>query len=206
MHFPTPHLKKTEKRKASVESVVVDNDHQTLERKSTRRGRKPKRTKSEKAEEKEERAISPWTVQGNEPTERASSPMTLASTSSQISPTSTRKDSAQEACVHTHNPTRRTDTPHHTPYSNHPCISAYTLTPPSNPSPVPTSKDAPPTDSTTPEPQQPRRSSRIRNSMHSVANTWTKARPYVERLNGTIMPLHPQGTSAYYARDGVKVD
>ncbi|OAK95143.1 hypothetical protein IQ06DRAFT_381634 [Phaeosphaeriaceae sp. SRC1lsM3a] len=172
MHFPTPHLKKTEKRKASVESVVVDNDHQTLERKSTRRGRKPKRTKSEKAEEKEERAISPWTVQGNEPTERASSPMTLASTSSQISPTSTRKDSAQEA----------------------------------NPSPVPTSKDAPPTDSTTPEPQQPRRSSRIRNSMHSVANTWTKARPYVERLNGTIMPLHPQGTSAYYARDGVKVD
>ena len=44
--------------------------------------------------------------------------------------------------------------------------------------------------------------------MHSVANTWTKARPYLERLNGTIMPLQPQGTGAeaYYARDGVRVD
>jgi hypothetical protein len=42
--------------------------------------------------------------------------------------------------------------------------------------------------------------------MESVAHTWTKARPYIERINGTIMPLEHQGTNAYYARDGVKVD
>jgi hypothetical protein len=59
------------------------------------------------------------------------------------------------------------------------------------------------TTSTNPE---PRRSSRIKASMHTVAETWTKARPYIERINGTIMPLEHQGTSAYYTRDGVKVD
>jgi hypothetical protein len=42
---------------------------------------------------------------------------------------------------------------------------------------------------------------------HALTNTWTKARPYIERINGTIMPLEPQaGTTAYYARDGVRVD
>ncbi|KAH5279929.1 hypothetical protein HBI70_081320 [Parastagonospora nodorum] len=51
----------------------------------------------------------------------------------------------------------------------------------------------------------PRRSSRIKNSLHSVAQTWDKARPYIERINGTIMPLEPQaGAEVYYKRDGVK--
>lgn len=53
----------------------------------------------------------------------------------------------------------------------------------------------------------PRRSSRIKEMTHSVANTWTKARPYIERINGTIMPLEPQaGTKAYCQRDNVRVD
>jgi len=69
----------------------------------------------------------------------------------------------------------------------------------------PTTADA---QTQTPDTETPtlRRSSRIKNSMHVVADTWTKCRPYIERINGTIMPLEPQGTKAYYARDGVRVD
>jgi hypothetical protein len=41
--------------------------------------------------------------------------------------------------------------------------------------------------------------------MQGVSDTWHKCRPYIERINGTIMPLEHQGTKAYYARDGVKL-
>jgi len=41
--------------------------------------------------------------------------------------------------------------------------------------------------------------------MSSVADTWHKARPYIERLNGTVMPLEHQGVETYYQKDGVKI-
>jgi hypothetical protein len=42
--------------------------------------------------------------------------------------------------------------------------------------------------------------------MNKIGGKWHKVRPYVERINGTIMPLEHQGTAAYYNRDGIKLD
>lgn len=181
MHFPTPHLKKSEKRKASNDSGGDENDGAVLERKLTRKERKAKRAKEEKHEERNEEVPETSMVPEHEPIERTSSPLSLRSTtSSQISPATTRKDSAQEPSSPTRVPTTTT-----------------TLQDPLTKSPTTEdAQDAP----------SPRRSSRIRNSMHSVATTWTKARPYIERLNGTIMPLQPQGVEPYHAREGVRVD
>jgi len=65
------------------------------------------------------------------------------------------------------------------------------------------------TNSATPEHDTPppRRSQRLRNSISSISETWHKARPYIERINGTIMPLEHQGdgAKAYYGKDGVKM-
>ncbi|KAF2024687.1 hypothetical protein EK21DRAFT_117532 [Setomelanomma holmii] len=58
---------------------------------------------------------------------------------------------------------------------------------------------------TEPPTDGPRRSSRIKNIGQGMSDKWHKCRPYIERINGTIMPLEHQGTKAYYARDDVKM-
>jgi len=33
----------------------------------------------------------------------------------------------------------------------------------------------------------------LRERLHSLSEKWDRVRPYVERINGTIVPLTPQG-------------
>jgi hypothetical protein len=180
MHLHTPHITKGGKRKASIDSVVVEDEAPT-EQKITKSKRKTRKTKQPKVKTDQEHTVSKTP---EEPQPQPQSDPSL-SPSRTASPVISRKDSMQEA------------------YAHLTVCTEHDSTNPALRHDDPTSVDA---HTQTEETTTPRRSSRIKNSMHSVANTWDKCRPYLERINGTIMPLEPQGTKAYYARDGVKVD
>jgi hypothetical protein len=182
MHVPTPHLhKKAEKRKASLDSVAHSDDADAppapvVEKKTMKCKKKAKMNKAKKEKS--------HTPEPRAVTPLSASPVPVAVADQPTSP--------------------HTTTAQRTPHESYVPPPTHRL-PPSHPA-NPLTNSLSPTSTADLEPETPRRSSRLKKSISSVSSKWDKCRPYIERINGTIMPLEPQGTTAYYKRDGVGVD
>lgn len=175
MHFHTPHLKKSEKRKASTDAVVIEDEPVLAKKKVT----KPKKNKTAKQPKVAKQKARSKSKTPEDPHPQPSPSLSRSPTPTMASPPN--NNMLRETYVLPH--------PSYRPVHRTNAISRPT-----------TESIAQEQSKTT-----PRRSSRIKNSMTSVSTTWNKARPYIERINGTIMPLEHQGLKAYYARDGVKL-
>jgi hypothetical protein len=100
MHFHTPHIKKSEKRKASITSVGAEDEASApIEKKTTKSKKKAKMTKHPKV--KKDKSITPEAtlVQHSSPPRALSRSLSLSQPSP---PTMSRADSALEMSVPPH--------------------------------------------------------------------------------------------------------
>jgi len=183
MHIPLT-TKKSEKRKASITSAasedgpVGSDEVAPIETKTKQRKPKQKRLR------RKDRTVTP-----ENPHPQALSPPLSRSASASVERIAS--------------PPRDNDTMLRKSYVKHTHTPSQLITHSTNTLPRSTTNSATPEHDTPP----PRRSQRLRNSISSISETWHKARPYIERINGTIMPLEHQGdgAKAYYGKDGVKM-
>lgn len=181
MHIPHPPIcKKVRKRKASITSIASD-EAQLAESSPA----KQKKAKIDKETEPKTKARAstpeahPLSPPPSRSLSRSVSPDRIASASSQRQ---TRDTMLRKTHVlYLHLPSTLTDD-----------ISRSTAT--SSTSSASEPETAP----------TPRRSSRLKKSISNISEAWNKARPYVERMNGTFVPLDHKSPEAYQGRDGVK--